>query len=608
MQDNYWTRASNWGRLARARVNRRRFLAGAATLGAGALAYTVVGCRESQPRATPAAQETPTAPMSGSVARAVAFGAMDFDNVDLHRVRANPTLWLSGVILNKIVRFKNPDAGELEGDLAERWEIVDPANYVFHIRRDVFWQDTPVTRGRQFTAEDIKWHIERQAAGKLLDGSTGDFPRRTFYQRIVRVETPDQFTVRLTLNQPLGPFLNILAEFGHSVPNREATERYGEGDPKTKTEEAMPATGPFILKQWREGKEWILQRNPRYFRQGLPYLDGLVALLFHDPAAGRAAFEQKQLDGWAGPDDATTRAVIEAHRSDVWELLNAVSNTVYFHLNMNTTFRDVRLVQAMNLAFDRRAAIQTFHQGLGQVSGPVTWLQEGFAIPPDQLVQMDGYRTNRDEDIRKARQLWQAAGGPALGEIRISIIQDWLALWPDTINWVPNMLNQALGVNQFVGVRGTYEDVTANLANGRFPNWFAWTSAVAGADPRLGLWSAYHSTSPTNYQKVNQGNASVPGFDSLLDRMLSETNPQEAVRLARDVQRIIIENGQFGNIVLYNYMYRSAVWKYVRGAWRTQPTEDRPGQSYSIPAFHLWEITWHDQRHPTYRDRPPVSI
>jgi ABC-type transport system substrate-binding protein len=609
MEGNYWTEKGSWQRLARARLDRRRFLAGAASLGAGALAYTLVGCREAQPTAPPA-QEAPAGPTPGGVARYIAFGAMDFDNVDLHRVRANPTLWLSNWVLNKVVRYKNPDTGEVEGDLAESWEVIDPANYVFRVRRDVFWQNTPVTRGRQLTAEDIKWHFERQTAGRLLDGSTGDFARRSFYRRAVRVETPDQFTVRISLERPLGTFLTTLAGFAHSVPNREATERYGEGDPKTKTEEAMPATGPYILKQWRDGKEWVLQKNPNYFRKGVPYLDGLVVpLLFHDPAAARAAFEQKQLDAWAAPDDATTKAVLDAHRAEMWETLLAVANTVYFHLNMNQTFKDVRLVQAMNLAFDRRAAIQTFHQGLGQVSGPVTWLQQGFAIPLEQLVQMDGYRVNRDEDIRKARQLWQAAGGPALGEVRISVIQDWLALWPDAINWVPNMLNQALGVNQFVGVRGTYEDVTANLANGRFPNWFAWTSAVAGPDPREGIWGAYHSTSTTNYQKVNQGGVSVAGFDSLLDRMLSETNYEEAVRLAREAQRIILDHGQFGNVVLYNYMYRSAAWRYFNGAWKVRPTADKPGEGYAIPAPYLpAELTWLDQRHPTFRDRAPVTI
>jgi len=219
-ESNYWQR---W---AKNRLSRRRFLATAATAGAGALAYTMVGCRESRPSATPAAQETPTGPTRGGIVRTVLLGGNVFDSVDVHRAFGDPTSWLSNYVLNKIVRYKNPDTGEIEGDLAERWEIIDGANYVFHIRRNVFWQDTPITGGRQLTADDIRWHIERQREGKLSDGSQASFRHQSFYQQVVRVETPDQFTVRVTLQQPRGTFLDRLANYFSTVPNREAMERF----------------------------------------------------------------------------------------------------------------------------------------------------------------------------------------------------------------------------------------------------------------------------------------------------------------------------------------------------------------------------------------------
>ncbi len=170
-----------------------------------------------------------------------------------------------------------------------------------------------------------------------------------------------------------------------TVPNREATEKYGEGDPKTRNELAMPATGAYILKLWRADREPTFQRNPNNFRKGEPLLDGIIVpLLFGDPAAARIAYEQKQIDAWAGPDNNSTKAVLDQYKGQMWEVLTGVSNTVYFHLNMNQQFKDVRLVRAANLAIDRRSLIQSFHQGLGQVSGPVTWLQEGYAIPPNE--------------------------------------------------------------------------------------------------------------------------------------------------------------------------------------------------------------------------------
>ncbi|MCS7276370.1 MAG: ABC transporter substrate-binding protein [Dehalococcoidia bacterium] len=595
-----------WQRWSQSRLTRRRFLAGAATLGAGALAYTMVGCRESRPSGTPAAQETPAGPTRGGVVRAVLLGGNVFDSVDVHRAFGDPTSWLSNYVLNKIVRYKNPDTGEIEGDLAERFEIIDGANYVFHIRRDVYWQDTPITGGRQLTAEDIRWHIERQKAGRLSDGSQASFRHQSFYQQVVRVETPDQFTVRVTLQNPRGTFLDRLANYFSTVPNREATERF-EKNHTVITEEAMPATGAFILRRWRSGEEIRFERNPKYFRQGRPYVDGWIypTGLFEDTNAWRIAFEQKQVDTFYSSDPNLPKSIIDSRPGQMYEVLTGVGNTVFMHLNMNQQFKDVRLVKALHMAFDRRAAIQAFHQGLGQVSGPVPWLQEGFAIPPGDLANLDGYRTNRDEDIRNARQLWQAAGGPALGEINIKVPDTWLAVWPDTVQIIPNMLNQALGVNQFRSTRTSYnEEIIPNLFNGQFPNWFGWTSQVTGPDPRETLFSVFHPSGSQNFQKVNN-----PELTRLLEAAIAETDYRRAVDLVRQIQRILIDNGQYGNVVLYNYILRTAVWNYFRGALKQPPRPGEPALGYNIFAGHLTaDEMWLNSNDPTFQGRANVSL
>lgn len=616
--DNYWLR-----RPGSRRLGRRRFIAGAASGTAALAGLALVGCGDDDDEKsgeTPAPGQTPTpgqtaaasptgtpAPQrtAGGVARGVFLGALDFDTVDLHRVRANPTLWMSNSVLNKVVRHKNPDTGEIEGDLAESWEPIDAANYVFKIRKDVYWQNTPVTNGRQLTAEDIRWHWQRQKDGKLSDGSAGDFARGSLYKQISKIEVTDQFTIKVTLEKPNATFLDSISGFGATVPNREATEQFGEKAPKTRTEEAMPATGAYTIKQWRADKEVIFQKNPKNFRKGEPLLDGMIVpLLFGDPAAHRIAFEQKQVDSWAAPDNNTTKSVIDAHKGQMREGLSGVANTVYLHLNMNKQFKDVRLVRAVNLAFDRRALIQSLHQGLGQVSGPVTWLQEGYAIPTNDLIQMDGYRVNRDEDNKKARDLWSAANGASLGEINVATIQDWLNVYPDTITLIPAMLNKALGVNQFVSRKATYEDVTANLANGTFPNWFAWTSAVGGPDPRQGLRSTYHSTSTTNYQHVNN-----PELDALLDKAIQETDYKKAIDLVRQIQKILIDNASFGNINAYNYISRGASWNYFHGLLKVEASEGKPGEGYSLFAGHLAAgATWLDTKDATYQGRPSATV
>lgn len=615
--DNYWLRTATMRRLSR-----RRFVGSSAAAGAGLAGLTLVGCGDdddddtpdpsgptntSAPGTTPTSAPTtaPDAVKRGGILRGVNLGGNVFDSVDVHRAFGDPTSWLSNYVLNKVVRYSNPDTGEIEGDLAEDFETPDAQTYTFKIRENVFWQDTPLTNGRQLTAEDIRWHFERQAAGLLADGTETPFRHQTFYQTITNIDLPDEFTIVVTLDSPNGTFIDRLAAYFSAVPHRETTEQY-EADHRTLNEAAMPATGAFTLKQWRANEEIKFEANPKNFREGQPNIDGWIyPILFEDPNAYRLAFEQKQVDGWGSPDPSLTLSVIEENRDNMGEYLTGVANTIFLHLNMNQQFKDVRHVRAVNMAFDRRLMIETFHQGLGQVSGPVTWLQEGYAVPPAELNEYDGYRTDRDADIQAARQLWEQADGAALGEINIKVPDTWLGLWPDTTQVLPAMLNQALGVTQFVSTRTTYnEEIIPNLSNGTFPNWFAWTSQVSGPDPRSGMRQSFHSESTSNFQHVNN-----PDLDALLDGALLETDYERSVSTVRDIQDILLENGQYGNVILYNYISRGARWNYWKGGVKVPATRDAPGQGFNIFSGHLNGGTWWiDTDDPSYQGRPQITL
>jgi len=611
------TEGAGYRGSTRGRFTRRGFVRGAMVGGAGLAGMALIGCRsQEKPAATPvpakgatpapkAAAQPSGEPAKGGISRGVFLGGNVFDSTDVHRAFGDPTSWLSNYVLNKVVRYKNPDTGEIEGDLAESWEAPDAATYTFKVRKDAKWQDTSLTKARQVDATDVKWHWERQAAGKLADGSDTPFRHSSFYKTIVKIDQPDQFTIRATLDKPNGTFLDRLAAYFSTVPNRETTVKF-EVDHRTVTEDAMPASGAYTLKVWRSGEPIKFQKNANNFRKGEPNLDGWVyPMLFEDPNAHRVAFEQKQVDAFSSPDPSLTKAIIEANKGQMWEVLTGVANTVFMHLNMNEQFKDVRLVRAMNLAFNRRAMIQTFHQGLGQVSGPVTWLQEGYALTPDELTKMDGYRVGRDEELKKARDLWTAANGAALGEIQIKIPDTWLALWTDTTQVIPEMFNKGLGVTQFKSSRTTYnEEIIPNLANGKFPNWFGWTSQVSGPDPRAGLHTGNHSKGSTNFQKINN-----PELDSLLDKAMLTVDLKEAVDLNRKAQRLLLENGHYGNVVLYNYISRSAGWNYFKQNWKVAPATGTPGQGYNIFGGHLApKNVWIDQNDPSFKGRPTVTL
>ena len=613
--DNYWKR-----KISSQGMSRRRVLSGAATAGIGVGALGLVGCGDDDddggdPTAAPSGSGTtaPGASPSAAAATKTKGGVLRaqipnvFDSTDVHRALGDPTSWLSNYVLNKVVRFKNPDTGEIEGDLAESHEIVDASNLTFKIRKDVKWQNTPITNGRAFNAQDLKWHFERQANNVLLDKTTAGGMRQASLYKGMKIETPDDFTLKLGLATPNAVFITRLAAYFSCVPNREASEKF-EADHRTLTEEAMPATGAFQLKQWRANQPIIFERNPTNFRKDEPLLDGWIApLLFEDPNAYRLAFEQKQVEAWGAPDASLTKSVLDANKETMTEVLSGVGNTVFMSLNTGKApfNKDPRLVKAMYLAFNRRLAISTFHQALGQVSGPVPWLQEGFAMKPDDLIKQPGYRPDYAADAKEAKALWDAAGGASVGEIDIKVPDTWLASWPDTPQFLITMFNSAFGTTQFKSTKTTYnEEIIPNLARQEFPNWFGWTSQVNSPDPRSDLFSAWHSTSPSNWNKVNN-----PDLDKAVAAGLQEVDINKSKTSVDAAQKILLENGAYGQMVLYNYISRSAVWNYYKSNVKVPGGPGKPATGFNIFAGHLFgSNVWLDQKDPSYQGRPPATI
>lgn len=82
------------------------------------------------------------------------------------------------------------------------------------------------------------------------------------------LQTPDDLTVRITLNKPYPQFLYaITLSYGATVP-REAAEYY-EKDFFRKP----VGTGPFVLKRWRQNWEVVWVRNPKFREEYFPRSD-----------------------------------------------------------------------------------------------------------------------------------------------------------------------------------------------------------------------------------------------------------------------------------------------------------------------------------------------
>ena len=541
-------------------------------------------------------------PMPGGIAARQSGLIYDTMDAQLSVSTANIEVLLR--IQSKILRFSDPDRGVLTGDLAETWEAPSAQEVVLNLRPNVRWHSVgpgaehpASTAGRPLTADDITYNIERQKGGVFHDGTEGPFGRQAYWASVDTIDTVDDTTMRLNLAAPNGTFLTGLANEFNSINQPELMEAVELTHGEVSADKVI-GTGPFILTRWTPSEGLDMVRNPDYFLPGRPYLDGYSwQQAFTDTNAYRIAFEQKQLDSFLDPDPSVTQAIHDANADETNHKFAAQDNANAAYISpLVEPWGDPRLITAIHVGMDRRELIQQFHQGLGRVSGPVPWMQPTWAIPEEELAELPGYRINKDEDFKEAKALWDAAGGGELTEVDWTVPQLWAdrPAWNSTGEIITTMFNRIFDTDAFKSRTIPYAELIPAWLSGVFPPHFGWIPNVETPDARNDINNAFRSGSPANLWGVADDE-----IDGWLQAALEETDIPTAVGLLRQVQEKALENGQFGRIILYNYVEPRVRWNYNHDPVKSEEAD----WDFRPPSLDGIE-TWLDQSDPSYADRP----
>ncbi|GAB4333927.1 MAG: hypothetical protein Kow0010_20690 [Dehalococcoidia bacterium] len=617
---------SYWESWWRKRQSRRRVLQGTAVGAAGASAFALVGCGDDDddtgdggtaPTATPTSASTgatPTAtsaPSGGPVRGGISVtqSANVYESVDPHRTVASPVVQVLGRVYSKILRFSNPNTGELVADLAEDWETPDAETVVLKIREGVTWhsqgpgaKNPAAAAGRALTPEDIVYNIERQKAGLLASGEPGSFGRKSYWSKVGSIDVAGN-TITLHLTGPDATFVQGLANEFNYIVQRELIEAVEPTHAEISADKVI-GTGPNILTEWIPGESISAVRNPDYFLMpDFPYLDGNRWIqTFEDPTAYRVAFNQKQVDSFTDPDPTVVLAAHEENKDQTYVRYSGVANTVAIYLpHAQPPWNDLRLIKAIHLAADRRQLIQQLHNGFGKISGPVPWLQEAWAIPEQELDIIPGYRADKEQDLADARALWEAAEGDKIGDITWVIADTWAAraAWASTPEIIAQMFNRAFNTNQYKAKTASYGEIIPSWFSKNFDPFFAWIPHVELPDARGDLITAYLSTSPANIWGVNEPEL----VDEKLLRSLTIFDFEEANALVREVQDTALENGLWGRTIMYNHISPRAGWNYLKTTG-PGPEEDWNLLASSLDALEMWI----DSNDPSYAGRAEASV
>jgi len=233
-----------WGRVFRARMQRRRFLL---TGGAGAaLAATAMsgGCalRGQSKKGGPATTGSPSSetPQPGGTLSYYLIG--NPPSLDPQRTTAAPTFRTVGGVYSRLFRFKtahDPSVAESkapESDLAVSAESSDAQTWTVKLRPNAKFQNIAPVNGHAVEAEDIKASYLRAIDPKNPNGGSLDMLDAG------GIETPSPDTVVFKLKYPFAALPSMMAVplYGWILPREAAAGTY---DPAKQ----VIGSGPFIL-------------------------------------------------------------------------------------------------------------------------------------------------------------------------------------------------------------------------------------------------------------------------------------------------------------------------------------------------------------------------
>ena len=427
------------------------------------------------------------------------------------------------------------------GALAERWDIPDPSTYIFHIRQGVRWHDKAPMNGRELTADDVVYNIERW---RTSDQNTR-YPAMSWES----VTATDRYTVEVKLVDPPLDALSVLIDDNIGFVNApEAIEQHGDvADWRN-----LVGTGPFMLTDWVDGSSMTWVKNPDYWghdekypENRLPYTDELVRLIMPDQATRISAMRTGQIDylGHNSNGRFTTVDPVESLQRTNPELR---VNAMYFVAGESNAFNvtkppfdDIRVRHAIQMAVDLDTINNTFYKGLMRPE-PMGSLQPftGNAIPyaewPEEVKQYYRY------DPEAAEKLLDEAGYPRGADgIRFTMTDNYR--FPTSVPYREIVQGYLAEIGVQVEIRQQdWATMHPNIKGGK------------GDYDGISYWSQGTPYRPlimlpqmTSGHNVNVSGLSDPEYDALIEQLKVAATAEEHQRLAREADYWLVENHIF---------------------------------------------------------------
>lgn len=426
----------------------------------------------------------------------------------------------------------------------------DGLTYTFKIRKGVLFHDSPAFTGgigREMKADDVIYSYKRLADPKLSakgwwvldDRIVGLNEWREKYSQaettdyseaIEGLKKVDDYTFQMKLKKPYPQFLYALAMPYTFIVAKEAVEHFGK-----EFLNYPVGTGPFVLPKFDQSSMIVYTRNTKfrekfYPSEGeegddklglladagkkIPLVDKINVYIIVESQPKWLSFMKAKNDMIEIKDVNIQQTLTPEnelrpeHKEKGMRLfMLPMLDVAYFAFNHeNPIFKNVKLRQAMNLAYDRDGANKLFHENTAFIAqGPV---------PPGLAGHRKEFKNPYSKlDVEQAKKLLVEAGypgGKGLPEITIQTRNETVAR--QQIEFFAKCMDK-IGIKISVGMN-TWPELVNKVTKKQHQMYtMAWGADYPDAENFLGLLYC-----PNQSPGSNGANYCNPEFDALYSK------------------------------------------------------------------------------------------
>jgi peptide/nickel transport system substrate-binding protein len=417
---------------------------------------------------------------------------------------------------------RDPKTGDPIPMLAERWQVLDGGRtWRFHLRKGIRFHN-----GAEMTAEDVRFTFTTLAK----DGSANSLAPE--FRLIKSMEIEDPYTLTVHFDKPSVVFSNKVNQGLFSSVAFIQSKRHIESAGEQGAERNPVATGPWKFVEHVRGDRIVYEAVENHWR-ATPNFKRLVFLKVPEPATRMAMLRAGSVDvievGGEYVDELKkvgVRTLVMPNVSWVYIILGGQWPTkatydpkVPWALADAERARKVRL--ALNLAVDKQAIMQRVLGGLGSAIG--SWM-----MYPNDPWATDALKKPYPYEPAKAKQLLTEAGYPGGFDVTMN-----LTAWPGR-GYLPDVGEAVATYWEKIGIRVKRRPVDRAIFAADFRARaysgvsLAYAAPLVGPEPWEILIRGAYTKGALNLFMEH------PKLDEFVDRLATEANYKERVRIMRD--------------------------------------------------------------------------